>query len=77
MAYIDEDNSLSIGSTPPIRRNPAYPVKCRIGAALFWDAERLGLKASGAATRSFASGRNQAARSTLVLYLFDTMDSHR
>jgi cysteine synthase A len=50
-----DDNSLSIGRTPLVRlrrlasgatvlakiegRNPAYSVKCRIGAAMVWDAE--------------------------------------
>lgn len=28
-------------------RNPAYSVKCRIGAAMVWDAERRGLLGSG------------------------------
>ena len=28
-------------------RNPAYSVKCRIGAALIWDAEKLGLLGPG------------------------------
>lgn len=28
-------------------RNPAYSVKCRIGAAMVWDAERLGLLGPG------------------------------
>jgi cysteine synthase len=28
-------------------RNPAYSVKCRIGAALIWDAEKCGLLGSG------------------------------
>jgi cysteine synthase len=28
-------------------RNPAYSVKCRIGAALIWDAEKRGLLGSG------------------------------
>lgn len=54
-----EDNSLSIGRTPLVRlrrlangaavfakiegRNPAYSVKCRIGAAMVWDAEKKGV----------------------------------
>lgn len=28
-------------------RNPAYSVKCRIGAALIWDAEKRGLLGAG------------------------------
>ena len=53
------DNSLSIGKTPLVRlnritdgkiyaklesRNPAFSVKCRIGAAMIWDAERRGVE---------------------------------
>ncbi|APE31841.1 cysteine synthase A [Halomonas aestuarii] len=58
MARIHDDNSRSIGNTPLVRlnrvnegatiwakiegRNPAYSVKCRIGAAMIWDAEARG-----------------------------------
>ncbi len=56
MSRIYEDNSQSIGNTPLVKlnrvndgatiwakiegRNPAYSVKCRIGAAMIWDAEK-------------------------------------
>jgi len=58
-----DDNSLSIGQTPLVRlkrlangatilakiegRNPAYSVKCRIGAAMVWDAEEKGILGPG------------------------------
>ena len=32
-------------------RNPAYSVKCRIGAAMIWDAEKRGLLGPGKETR--------------------------
>ncbi|MGO2133148.1 MAG: cysteine synthase A [Halomonas sp.] len=63
MARIFDDNSLSIGNTPLVRlnrvndgatiwakiegRNPAYSVKCRIGAAMVQDAERRGVLKPG------------------------------
>lgn len=57
MAKIFEDNSLTIGNTPLVRlknltahnvlakiesRNPAFSVKCRIGANMVWQAEKDG-----------------------------------
>ncbi|MFG6175815.1 cysteine synthase A [Halomonas sp. THAF12] len=63
MARIYDDNSQSIGNTPLVRlnrvsegatiwakiegRNPAYSVKCRIGAAMIWDAEERGVLKPG------------------------------
>jgi len=59
MANVYADNTLSIGRTPLVKlnrvvkganvyakieaRNPSFSVKCRLGAALIWDAEKRGL----------------------------------
>ena len=62
MTKIYEDNSLTIGNTPLVRlknitphtvlakiesRNPAFSVKCRIGANMVWQAEQDGLLKPG------------------------------
>lgn len=63
MSRIFEDNSLTIGQTPLVKinrltqhpkvyakieaRNPAFSVKCRIGANMIWEAEQQGLLKSG------------------------------
>ncbi|ARU57384.1 MAG: cysteine synthase A [Pseudomonadales bacterium] len=62
MTKIYEDNSQSIGNTPLVKlnrvttgnvyakiegRNPAYSVKCRIGANMVWDAEKRGVLKPG------------------------------
>jgi cysteine synthase A len=42
-------------------RNPAYSVKCRIGAAMVWDAEQRGLLAPGKAIVEATSGNTGIA----------------
>ncbi|THB65951.1 MAG: cysteine synthase A [Gammaproteobacteria bacterium] len=59
---IFSDNSMSIGNTPLVRlnkigfgniiakiegRNPAYSIKCRVGANMIWDAEKRGVLNTG------------------------------
>ncbi|MGO9062072.1 MAG: cysteine synthase A [Candidatus Binataceae bacterium] len=66
-------------------RNPAYSVKCRIGAAMVWDAERRGLLGPGKELVEATSGNTgialafvAAARNTpLTLTMPDTMSIER
>ncbi len=72
-----EDNSLSIGRTPLIKlnrvndgaaiwakiegRNPSHSVKCRIGAAMVWEAERSGALKPGMTIIEATSGNTGIA----------------
>ncbi|RBP79076.1 cysteine synthase A [Marinomonas rhizomae] len=73
---IFEDNSLTIGNTPLVRlnrigngniwaklesRNPAFSVKCRIGANMVWDAEKKGILSKGKSIVEASSGNTGIA----------------
>ncbi|SBT19103.1 Cysteine synthase A [Marinomonas gallaica] len=70
------DNSLTIGNTPLVRlnrigngniwakieaRNPAFSVKCRIGANMVWDAEKRGVLTESKAIVEPSSGNTGIA----------------
>lgn len=74
--HVFEDNSLTIGNTPLVRlnrigngniwaklesRNPAFSVKCRIGANMVWDAEKKGILSKGKSIVEASSGNTGIA----------------
>src|SRR5690625_6234708 len=100
MPRLFDDYSQTIGNTPLVRlnhitqhriyakvesRNPAFSVKCRIGAAMVWDAERSGRLSSGMELVEATSGNTgialafvAAARGYgLTLTMPDTMSMER
>ena len=97
---VHEDNSLSIGRTPLVRinrvidgnifakiegRNPAFSVKCRIGASMIWDAEERGVLKAGMSIVEPTSGNTGIALAfvaasrgyPITLVMPDTMSMER
>ncbi|QCF26257.1 cysteine synthase A [Hydrocarboniclastica marina] len=77
MGQIYEDNSFTIGKTPLVRlnkvnegatiwakiegRNPTFSVKCRIGSAMVWEAEKDGRLTAGKTIIEATSGNTGIA----------------
>ena len=80
---IDGANAVVLGKVEG--RNPAYSVKCRIGAAMVWDAEKRGLLGPGKELVEPTSGNTgialafvaAARRIPLTLTMPDTMSMER
>lgn len=100
MSRLFDDNSQTIGDTPLVRlkritrhrilakvesRNPSFSVKCRIGAAMVWDAEKSGRLQPGMELVESTSGNTgialafvAAARGySITLTMPDTMSVER
>ena len=100
MSRLFDDNSQTIGNTPLVRlkritqhqilakvesRNPSFSVKCRIGAAMVWDAENSGRLQPGMELVESTSGNTgialafvAAARGyPITLTMPDTMSVER